>query len=306
MTLLYPFLALLAGLLLAVQGPVNTALGKRTDRYLATLVSFSGGWLVLALIVALFGNGNLSGITAARLWQLLGGLYGAFGVCVSIAAIPLLGVALTLMVSLLGQLITAVLIDVFGLLGQCPLPISPLRLAGILAVAAGIWLLYAANSAQQSAAAGKRPRTALMVLLVFLSGVGGAVQSPTNASLAGMIGQWESTFISFTTGTLAILLVVLCTGKGKIKPLRGVGVRFWMLGGGLFGLTAIFLNLYTVVKLGAALQVASGLLGQLLAGVVIDSFGLIETPRKRISPLRAAGIVAVTLGVALVTLAKLI
>ena len=303
MNLIYPVLAVTAGIFLSIQGPVNTALGRRTDKFQATLISFLGGTLLLTVIVLARGTNGFSHLVEARFWQLLGGLYGALGVCVSVAAIPVLGVALTLTVSMLGQLVMGTVIDRLGLFETAVTAVSPLRTLGILTVAAGILLIYAGSRERGQQ---KREKTGMlpMLLLTFCSGLAGAVQSPTNASLAALIGSWEGTLVSFAVGLLAIGIVTLARSRGRLKPMRGVGIRPWMLIGGAYGVAAIFLNLVSVTGLGAALQVACGMAGQLAGGIAVDSFGLFQAARVKINLRRAAGVAVILLGVVLITLAR--
>ncbi len=303
-------LAILSGLCFAVQGPVNTALGKRTDVFEATMISFLGGTLTSLLLVFLIGKGDISSIKYAKLWQLIGGFYGAANVSVIVAAIPVLGAALALSIIMLGQLFAGVFIDAFGLLGSAKMEISIWRIIGIILVAAGIFLIYFGSSKNQSKEKSDNKKSQfiviLMLILSFLAGILGAMQSPTNASLASVVGNWEGTFISFLVGFVAMIPLSLIAGKGKLKKLTNVGIKPWMLIGGLYGVGGIFLSLFTVMKLGTALQVACGMVGQLSGGIIIDSFGLIQTPKVKINFLRLLGLLVILAGVVFVTLAAMI
>ncbi|MCR4742003.1 MAG: DMT family transporter [Treponema sp.] len=310
MTILMSILAILSGLCFAVQGPVNTALGKRTDVFEATMISFLGGTLTSLLLVFLIGKGDISSIKYAKLWQLIGGFYGAANVSVIVAAIPVLGAALALSIIMLGQLFAGVFIDAFGLLGSAKMEISIWRIIGIILVAAGIFLIYFGSSKNQSKEKSDNKKSQfiviLMLILSFLAGILGAMQSPTNASLASVVGNWEGTFISFLVGFVAMIPLSLIAGKGKLKKLTNVGIKPWMLIGGLYGVGGIFLSLFTVMKLGTALQVACGMVGQLSGGIIIDSFGLIQTPKVKINFLRLLGLLVILAGVVFVTLAAMI
>ena len=135
-------IALLAGLAMAVQTPTNGSLGVLCAVERSSVVNFLGGWLLLALLVALAGTGDLALAAHAPWWQLLGGVYGIYIVLAVSAATPVLGVALTLMAVMFGQLTAGMVIDTLGLLDVARLPFSPLRAAGCLAVAVGIAFVY--------------------------------------------------------------------------------------------------------------------------------------------------------------------
>lgn len=135
-------IALLAGLAMAVQTPTNGSLGVLCAVERSSVVNFLGGWLLLALLVAFAGTGDLALAAHAPWWQLLGGVYGIYIVLAVSAATPVLGVALTLMAVMFGQLTAGMVIDTLGLLDVARLPFSPLRAAGCLAVAVGIAFVY--------------------------------------------------------------------------------------------------------------------------------------------------------------------
>ena len=130
--------SLVAGFCKAAQSPTNAALSKQIGNAQATLISFVGGTVVLAVLSLLFGTGDISQVCSVPAWQLLGGVYGAFLVFTVTCATPVLGVALTLTTVMLGQLAMGVVIDAFGLMQTTPVAVSPMRIVGVLIVALGI------------------------------------------------------------------------------------------------------------------------------------------------------------------------
>lgn len=304
MIVLMVVLAILSGLSFAVQGPVNTALGKRTSSIQATAVSFFGGAVISGIIALIDKNGDIKNITQAHTWQVIGGMYGAIAVCVSILTIPVLGVALSMTSVMLGQLLTGVVIDYYGLLGAEKIAISPLRILGILVVGVGIILLYFANTPKSDSKKSVQNKTLFMVLISFGSGIIGAVQTLSNASLASIIGDWEGTFMSFVVGFVSAIIMLLIIQKGKVYPFKNADTSIWMYCGGFLGVGGIFLGLYTVFALGSALQVSGTMVGQLIGGLIIDSFGLIQSAKVKAGGLRIIGVAAITLGVIIVTISK--
>lgn len=152
-------IALLAGLAMAVQTPTNGSLGVLCAVERSSVVNFLGGWLLLALLVAFAGTGDLALAAHAPWWQLLGGVYGIYIVLAVSAATPVLGVALTLMAVMFGQLTAGMVIDTLGLLDVARLSFSPLRAAGCLAVAVGIAFVYVSRWKLGKAAAVGRAET---------------------------------------------------------------------------------------------------------------------------------------------------
>jgi len=299
--LTYVLATAVSGLLFAIQGPTNTALGVRTNKLEATAISFCGGVLVLGLLLLITGSNGLSRIGQAAPWMLTGGLYGAYGVFVAIWAIPSIGLALTLTSTMLGQLLMGAVIDGLGLMGSARVSISPLRIAGILIVAIGIMAIYFGTRIRGDR---KERVPAMLVLLPVSSGVLGAMQSPTNVALSKLIGSVEGSFVSFGVGFIAVLIALLITEKGRLAPVRGVGLKPWMLVGGLYGATAIYLNIVCTPHLGVALLVSAGMLGQLSGGFAVDTLGLLGSHRVPMNAKRLAGILIIAVGVVCVSIAR--
>lgn len=303
------FLGILGGVFFAVQGPVNSALGKQTGVFEASLISFFGGTLISLIIAIIFGNGDFSLLKNVKFWQILGGLYGVVNVCVTVAAIPVLGAALTLTIIMFGQILAGCLIDSFGFFDSQKTNFTIYKFWGILIFVIGIILIYfgsvkksfCKNEEQESQnkieKSKNNVKTLLMIVLSLIAGILGAMQSPTNGSLAKLVGNWESTFISFLMGTLTLFLIVLLINKGKLKPIKSVGVKPWMFIGGLYGVCGIFLNLYVVQFLETTILVSCSMIGQLSCGLFIDTFGLIRTEKRKINILRILGILVIALGI---------
>ena len=137
-------LAFAAGMLGPLQAGMNAKIGKILgDPFYAALISFAVGTAGL-LTVALFGKIEFSAIrTAGNVhWSLwLAGLLGAFYVTASIVLTPRLGASLTFSLVVAGQLVMAVMIDHFGMLGVPIQPVNLPRLAGIALITAGAMLI---------------------------------------------------------------------------------------------------------------------------------------------------------------------
>ena len=71
----------------------------------------------------------------------IGGLLGAFYVLGSIVAAPRLGAVTLVALILAGQTLASLAVDHFGWVGFEEQPITPLRLAGVALLAAGVALV---------------------------------------------------------------------------------------------------------------------------------------------------------------------
>lgn len=131
----------LAGLLAALQPPINAGLARRTGSLEAATISFAVGFVAILLVALVAGRGSFSGIRTAPWWQLTGGLIGAMFVWVNLAVVPQLGVAGLLAGSIAGQLAGGLIIDNFGLLGMPQNPLTAGRLVGVALLAVGAMLV---------------------------------------------------------------------------------------------------------------------------------------------------------------------
>lgn len=107
----------------------------------ATLLNFAvGAVALLALTLSgIFGTPDPQGLAQTPWWGWLGGLLGAVYVTALIIASPVIGASLTSAAVIAGQLAVALALDAWGLFGLATHPITPLRLVGLVVLAAGVW-----------------------------------------------------------------------------------------------------------------------------------------------------------------------
>ena len=136
-------LILLAGVLIAVQGPINAALGRAVGSPVnAALLSFLIGSCALALVaVSQRVSPDSAAVRALPWWAWAGGLCGAMFVSAAAYAAPRIGVATMLTLAVASQLVTAVVLDHVGAFGAPKHPASVGRLAGLVLVFWGALLV---------------------------------------------------------------------------------------------------------------------------------------------------------------------
>ncbi|HOB28609.1 MAG: DMT family transporter [Dethiobacteria bacterium] len=132
-------IAAIAGMAMALQGSFNAILGKIIGTLETTLVVHLIGIAVVIIALFLFklGTGNLALIKNAPWYTFLGGVLGVliiFGVAVSI---PRTGVANATTAIITGQLLTALIIDQYGLFGLDKVPFTFWKGLGLACLAAG-------------------------------------------------------------------------------------------------------------------------------------------------------------------------
>ena len=131
------------GGLIALQAPINSTLGKRIGTLPAASVSFAIGTVVLVVLALIFGGG-FGKIGEARhlSWvYLTGGVLGAAYVTSVLVTVRTLGAGGVVAATIAGQLTAAVIVDQLGILGVEKQVITAPRIAGVLLLAAGTFLV---------------------------------------------------------------------------------------------------------------------------------------------------------------------
>lgn len=136
-------IAALAGVAMAIQGSLNSALGKVIGLWETTfIVHFVGLLLVSALLfICRLGDGCWADYHRAPWYTYLGGILGVLIIYGVVLAMPKVGVAPATTAIILGQVFTAGLVDHFGLFGMQKLPFSMWNILGTLLMAGGAWLI---------------------------------------------------------------------------------------------------------------------------------------------------------------------
>jgi transporter family-2 protein len=135
-------LTAVVGGLIALQAPINSGLGKATGNLPAALVSFAIGTAALAAIVIASGDiGRVSGAGDVAWHYLVGGLLGAVYVTTVLITVRSLGAGGVTAATITGQLTASVVIDRLGVLGLEKHPLTGSRVAGIVLLLAGTYLI---------------------------------------------------------------------------------------------------------------------------------------------------------------------
>jgi len=87
----------------------------------------------------------------------------------------------------------------------------------------------------------------------------------------------------------------LIYGGGKLSQWRSV--PWYVLGAGVFGLVVIAAISFTIPRVGVAAAITTVVAGQVLAGALIDHFGLLEAHLRPMDLTRAIGLAVVLFGV---------
>ena len=146
-TLHSALIMLCAGIGIPVLAGLNAALGQKLGSPAAAGVILFLVALASAGVVALVTGGSFRGITQAPPHLFLAGCLVAFYVLSITWIAPSFGIGNAVFFVLVGQLISAALIDQFGLFGAPQSPLTLLRMAGIGLMVAGVFLTQIAGRA---------------------------------------------------------------------------------------------------------------------------------------------------------------
>ena len=122
-----------------------------------------------------------------------------------------------------------------------------------------------------------------------------------NGRLRFILGApvWAAT-AQFVVGLVLLILFGVLT-RQAVPAAADIGrAPWWMWTGGLFGALFILMAVVATPALGAALMLASSIVGQLGAALVIDHYGLFGGTVFPVTGTRVIGVVLLGIGVVLI------
>lgn len=265
-----------AGMAIPGQGRVNAALSAETgDPYVAALISFSIGLLLMVLIAFVTPRGRRTmrevrpafARGAVKWWYLLAGCVGGYFVLTQTLTIGMIGVAVFTVAVVTGQTVGGLLWDRIGLGPGGRKRISGLRVAGaFLTVLAVLWAV-----SPQLTVADQGLAWLLLVVLPFSGGFLNSGQQALNGRQSAAYGSpIPATLFNFLAGTAVLLVVWLI----KLVVVGGVPgqlpTEWWYYIGGPLGCVFIGLGAVLVTKVGVLVAAMGMIGGQLLGSLLLD------------------------------------
>ncbi len=289
-------------MLLPIQTSINSRLSQFTrSSFYASTISFAVGTiclLVLNLIVhpQVLTPEFFSKQTLNYTW-VLGGLLGVIYLTGNLLLLPRLGAALTVVITVTGQIIMGVIIDTFGLLGAHQQSFTIFKGVGI------IFMNYVRRHLVNRH---KNTPIVFWLLIGFVFGFAPPIQTTINSTLAQHThSSIFASLISFSVGTIALFILTLVFNRslkissthktlGKIKPIYFIG--------GVLGMAFVTSNIILMPFLGAALTTIIAMMGQMIMGIIIDHFGLLGSPKNKITSRKLGGLLCIAIGIILLRL----
>jgi bacterial/archaeal transporter family-2 protein len=145
-TMLFVCVGILGGVCVAVEGSLNSLLGHHVGVLKAVIAPFAVGLLtILVAVVVVTGfsdSGPGGGWFSAPWYSYLGGVAAAVFVGSVIYVAPKMGVAAAFSAILVGQFVASLILDATGWFAAAKIPITGLRLTGLLFVIVGMNLFF--------------------------------------------------------------------------------------------------------------------------------------------------------------------
>ena len=141
---------------------------------------------------------------------------------------------------------------------------------------------------------------------IFLLGVLTPIQTAANSRLRqSVVSPFIASLVSFSIGTLFLFGVTLLE-KGSILIDRELfsTMPWWAWLGGVCGLWGLTVNIIIFPKLGAMQTALMPMLGQIIMGIVIDSFGLLQSPQFQFTFTRFVSVLIILFGMFMVIYQK--
>jgi len=132
------------------------------------------------------------------------------------------------------------------------------------------------------------------ILIGLIGGVAVGIQSPIAGAMGQKIGGTSSSFIIHLSGAIFSAIFLFVRGGEKIRDWQTL--PWYMLFAGVFGLILYQTISVTLPRLGSTMMIALIIIGQLLAGIVIDHFGLMGVVTRHIDLSRIMGVIALLIG----------
>ena len=171
---------------------------------------------------------------------------------ISLSAIIALG--------LIGQVITSILIDQFGLLGMHRRPFEAKKLLGIFFVLMGTTMMMQGS-----------PRHWPAIAVSLIAGITVVVARSLNAYLSQETSLYISSWFNYVTGLVVSFLAFLILSPTNLTEVVAVSPPpIWVFTGGLLGLTTVVLNSVVTIRIPALYLSILIFIGQIFTGIALD------------------------------------
>ena len=133
--------AIISGAAMSIQGVMNTRLSDKIGLLESNAFVQGTAFLLSFIAVLFFGKGHFDLITKTKPVYLFGGVLGLLITLTVMISIKNLNPTTGISIILISQLLVAVIIDAFGILGSEKIAFTPYKILGVLLMIAGVILI---------------------------------------------------------------------------------------------------------------------------------------------------------------------
>jgi len=134
-------LAVIGGVAVTIQGQFMGLLDKNIGTLESVFITYASGGILAAVAMIASRGGNLKAVQTVPWYALSAGLMGLVIVGTIGYTVPRLGLSKAFTVIVASQFLVASILDHYGLLGAAVRPMDLSRLAGMILLVAGVWLI---------------------------------------------------------------------------------------------------------------------------------------------------------------------
>ncbi len=248
-------LSLLAGMLISVMVVFNGGLNARVGQAMALVIIHAAGLLFLS--AAFLIRKEKPRVKKLPPWLYMGGLIGILTTVFNNTAFGRISVTAMMALSLLGESVSGLLADHFGLIGLPRRRFRPQKLwGGLLALIGTAWMLG-------------RQTDLWPVALSLLAGVSVLFSRLINSRLAGRTGVKTSAWCNYLAGLSGSLLLLSFVKNAPAWPFALSGPFYIYLGGGL-GAVIVLLSNHIVGRISSFYMSLAIFVGQVSASLLLD------------------------------------
>ena len=257
---MYQLLVFLTGVILAVMISVNGNLTEQYGTFPAVAIVHVIG-VLFDLLLCAFQKEKRPLCGHRPKWIYLGGVIGVFTIVFQNLAFGHISMTSIVALGLLGQTMTALVIDSFGLFGMEKRPFQKTSLIGFLFSLVGILIML--DDTVTAAI--------LAVCVSFGSGISVVLARTVNARLSEKIGALHGSLVNHIVGLPITVVIALAVTKGApFSAMTDGSFHPWIYLGGVLGVVVVLLCNLTVPKVPAFQLTVLTFVGQVFTGILLD------------------------------------
>jgi len=138
----------------------------------------------------------------------------------------------------------------------------------------------------------------VLILMVIAGGMGLSVEAGLLGPLGGEVGDLWATFSVFGVGAALTFLLMLFFSPRKSPSF--FAQPSWQLLGGVLGPVYVIILTVATPAIGVAMTMIGVLAGQVFKSLIIDHFGLLGTPHRKIDIKRIIALIFIIAALVLV------